>query len=1235
MERRSKDFDIILLSETWLEPETRWLFRNFDVIRSDRIDRRGGGVAILVRNGLRYRSCSESDFYNANGAVEICGIEIFCSSGKCLILSVYKPPQVGLSLLEWQQLFSQFNGNFLMGGDLNAHNITWGSHHTCPTGQKLMETCLELELHILNDGSYTRFGTPYSQESAIDLSITNCSSFVSSHWEIVKESWGSDHLPIRIETVDISVNKLQFHSSPRVHSKKTDWDKVRESLNSSCDLCEEVVNNNSIDIQTKYGSVMSLIEDAIRSHTPLRKPACSPSQNSRPNLRFKASPWWCNECEKLARCRKAAFLKFKHLSSRENFIKYRQADAKAKAFFKERKRTYFLDFCSSLNRFSSLKYMWQKIRAMSNKFHRKETANEYNESSSRTVIKQIDDLCPPWCSPEPPCFDRLSHDQTQFPPFGLEEFNAIIDSVRPDSAPGPDGIDYRVLQALPLTFRKCLLKLISMIIDAGTFPSEWKKFLVFFIPKKDSNKYRPISLAQCTLKLTEKLINNRLYWWIERSQVLPISQMGFRSRRSCADNLAILQSDIYNNWNANSNTYSLFLHVKGAYDNVLWDILIPKMTRLKLPVPVVRFIFNLISSREVHFKFMDVDIIRHTHKGLPQGCVLSPTLYSIYVADLEEFLQFNPNIKTLQYADDVCLYISLSNRIDALAGLEEAGNKLADWYDSLGLELAPDKTQLCIFNRNNNQRDRFWSIRVRNTIIHAVPSVRFLGIVFQNNLKWNRQIDRIVASCSKPMAVMSFLRTTWWGSDPALLLSIYKSLVRSRLEYGAFVWYNLPQYLIQKLNVIQSQAIRLALGYRRTTPINVMLHEAREPPLTARFEFLGRSFMSKVLACPEHRLIPIMEEMEAFRECPTRIVKAPPPFLISCFRICSQFAHLLHKSDRPTHCNYPLSTLFFSPSIRLIEGRIISDDVNPARCFNRLFPMDPNEGRYFTDGSKSSDQPFAGFAIVDTINNKVHQFRTSNKTSIFSCEAMAILSALIIAEESPFKKITVFSDSKSVLSALSAPIKNKSNTSHLIFEILEKMRELKHNGREASLIWIPAHKNIAGNEAADRAAKEASLRGIDTDFLLPASDFRAEWKDRLFLELFGWAENRGAVKGAYFFNHFSLRNRKPWFHNFKFKRKSVVSINRLRSGHTTLAECLFNHNIIDSPLCDCGRSQSANHIFWQCDLFVEARGVLLRSLYDLDLDLAGPFCIEQLLHSMTPEIVCALASFIDSILTRI
>lgn len=149
-------------------------------------------------------------------------------------------------------------------------------------------------------------------------------------------------------------------------------------------------------------------------------------------------------------------------------------------------------------------------RSEGNKFHKKETANEYDESSSSTVLAQIDELCPPWCFPEPSHLNLLSYDHIQFLPFSLEEFNLYIDSVRPDSCPGPDGIDYQVLQALPLCVRSCLLKLITEIVDSGLFPSEWRQFSVFFIPKKDLNKFRPISLAQCTLKLAEKLINNRL-----------------------------------------------------------------------------------------------------------------------------------------------------------------------------------------------------------------------------------------------------------------------------------------------------------------------------------------------------------------------------------------------------------------------------------------------------------------------------------------------------------------------------------------------------------------------------------------------------------------------------------------------------------------------------------------------------------------------------------------------------
>jgi hypothetical protein len=187
LEARSNDFDM-LLSETWLESQSKWLFKNFDVIREDRVGRRGGGVAVLVRNGIRYRIFKDANLFNAGGQIEVCGVVISLNSKEVTILSLYKPPQINISAIDWHRFLSQFRGKFFVGGDFNAHNIAWGSPNTCPEGQKLLDVCLNLNLTILNDGSLTRFETPHSQGSAIDLSISNSSCFVSSHWEALNES---------------------------------------------------------------------------------------------------------------------------------------------------------------------------------------------------------------------------------------------------------------------------------------------------------------------------------------------------------------------------------------------------------------------------------------------------------------------------------------------------------------------------------------------------------------------------------------------------------------------------------------------------------------------------------------------------------------------------------------------------------------------------------------------------------------------------------------------------------------------------------------------------------------------------------------------------------------------------------------------------------------------------------------------------------------------------------------
>lgn len=140
LEARSKDYDIIILSETWLEPRSKWLFRNFDTIRSDRGDCRGGVIAIMVRNGIKYQALD--NLFNAEGKIEICGINIFFDFKTFSIISLYKPPQVNISISKWHNLFTHLNGEFFIGGDFNLHNTVWGSPSTCPEDQKLLKVCI-------------------------------------------------------------------------------------------------------------------------------------------------------------------------------------------------------------------------------------------------------------------------------------------------------------------------------------------------------------------------------------------------------------------------------------------------------------------------------------------------------------------------------------------------------------------------------------------------------------------------------------------------------------------------------------------------------------------------------------------------------------------------------------------------------------------------------------------------------------------------------------------------------------------------------------------------------------------------------------------------------------------------------------------------------------------------------------------------------------------------------------
>lgn len=602
-----------------------------------------------------------------------------------------------------------------------------------------------------------------------------------------QDPWGSDHLPILIALNKRAESKTKLKST-RLDNSKTDWEKVDENLVKSLDQCAEVIQNNLIDTQTKYATFLAIITNCITEANP-NITQCRPGKKNIANPhkgRLNPAPWWNNKCEKLIRVRKAARLQYKCNANRDNFRKLVITEHNTKTKLTEIKKESFKTFCDTLNKYTNPSYIWKKLKNFKNRWNTSSTANEYSEEIINNVNIAIEQLCPAWVPLAKPDFYNEIGDPFLDQPFLLEELEVAIDKGNTNSSPGIDGIDYQIIKRFPEKLRRLLLALYNEIFLTGTFPNEWREHLVYFIPKNDGKKVRPISLASCLLKTLERMLNLRLCWWLEHHQKLPNRQFGFRRGKSCLDNLTLLNAEILKAFDENEVVAVLSIDIKGAYDNVLPEILIQRLKEEGVPELFLNFVYNLVSFRILTLKYGDVDEKRAIFKGLAQGGVLSSTLYALYMAKLE-FIPLG-RCELSEFADDDTFIKKDRDPRIAIEALEITMIDVLKFLNDSGLELSPDKCQLCIFSQCKRITSKQWSIELDTKRIKSKSILKLLGIYFENTLAWDAQVEHIREKCLKAISILSYLKTTWRGADPTVLLRLYKALVRSRMEYCGFLF---------------------------------------------------------------------------------------------------------------------------------------------------------------------------------------------------------------------------------------------------------------------------------------------------------------------------------------------------------------------------------------------------------------------------------------------------------------
>ncbi|GBL79203.1 putative RNA-directed DNA polymerase from transposon X-element [Araneus ventricosus] len=695
--------------------------------------------------------------------------------------------------------------------------------------------------------------------------------------------------------------------------------------------------------------------------------------------------------------------------------------------------------------------------------------------------------------------------------------------------------------------------------------------------------YRPIALTSCLCKTLERIVSARLIFELEKQGCISSLQSGFRRGRSTFDNLVLLQTQIRNAFVRRNHLVSIFFDIEKAYDRI-WRYgtlltLFNFGSRGNLPI----FLKNFLSHRTFRVRvgnFYSDHFIQA--EGVPQGSVLSVTLFIIH---LSQILNYLPSyVHGSLCVGDLQISCQGSNMNMIERQLQNAVNRLVAWYDKNGLAISPEKSRCIHFCRKRNLHLEP-VICIRNFAIPVVNDIRFLGVIFDRKLTFLPHVLHLRKKCEKSLNILKVLSKTSWGACRTSLLRIYKAVILSRINYGCMVYSSARLTVLRRLDTIHHSALRICTGAFRTSPVESLYIISHQLPLDLRRHKISALYFF-------HGKHPINQLL-----LPAGLRRLYSARLSHILPLCERTKLLLHDSDL-NNVSVQFSDFFIFPPWDIPHFSFL----NPFSGFDKsstapvTFQQLFHHHRYqyssfiliFTDGSKSDGHVGCGVVFPsDTLSYRLH-----NCCSVFTAELVAIFSALQEISPSSQRNFIIFTNSMSALETLS----HYDIQMHPVgLEILSVLQFLRNKGFIIIFCWVPSHVGISGNETADAISKFGSA------FLpraLPYLDIKKSFVSHVFSL---WQQKWSLQSNS------KLHSVKPSIGLWPILpiREVDVKLTRLLIGHTrfTHKHLIFGERASLCPTCH--ENFTITHILIACPSFKSRRVHHFHSLSVTLQDLVG------------------------------
>lgn len=790
----SSTSNVLILTETWLhsnisDDEVLADLPNFHIYRKDRTDGRGGGVLVAVNQQL------SSSVLHIDSDIEI--LWIICRAvPRTVLLGVcYRPPQSNPDFpCKLNSILNTLtrvhpNADIVLFGDFNYPRIDWHNYTTfSPEATNFVDVCLNFNLSQLITEP-TRVAQ--SSSNTLDLILTNNPDSMTSITHLREIS---DHkvvhatfnfAPLVCETYKKTIRLYDKANYEAINSELTRFFPVFETQFSN-----HPVQENWLLFKSK---VLELIEKYI--------PVCSFRAN-------KNKPWFNKSLKRLENKKKRYFRAAKQSNNPLLWDKYYSAETEYLTAIQNAKYKFFHNDLSCMLT-QNPKQFWRVINPEQK--HTITLANENNDVISNAECADVfntafasvftnDHAMPPIV-----LRSRCITSELPMPDivFSIDGIISCIERLKLTSSAGFDEINSKFLLNTKNISAAFLCLLFSQSLSTGHLPDDWKVGKVVPIHKSGSKQsplnYRPISLTSIPCKIIEHVIYSQIMTFLDLNDFFNPSQHGFRKGLSCETQLANFLHDLHLNLDCNQQTDAIFLDFAKAFDKVSHQLLLFKLSSLNINPNVLNWIAAFLRNRSQSvFVNECVSNPLPVTSGVPQGSVLGPLLFLIYINDLP--LHVSCHIR--MFADDCVIYRTITNPSEQQA-LQHDLNSIQAWCDHWLMTLNPTKCKSLSFSRRQNPLT--FPYTLGNVDLDRVESYKYLGVTLSYDLTWGAHVTNIIAGANKSLG---FLKRHLRHAPKHLKLLAYKSIIRPKLEYAAAIWSPPQAYLTNSLEALQNRAVR-------------------------------------------------------------------------------------------------------------------------------------------------------------------------------------------------------------------------------------------------------------------------------------------------------------------------------------------------------------------------------------------------------------------------------------------